>query len=299
VGVELRQMRYFVAVAERRSFTRAARDLYVAQQALSQQVKAIEEQLGVRLLERTSRRVELTAAGAEYLADCRRVLTAAARAEDRVRAVAAGTAGRLRVAYTLTAVYDTIPRLVEHLAREVPKLRVDTREMFAGDVCRALREGRCDVAVTPATAYPADLARRTIRREPMRAALADDHPLAGAGALELSRLAGETFQLWPREMAPGYYDVVVGACRTAGFEPTLDATASGSTAWANIAAGRGVNLVVDSLIAQLPRGITLVDVRPRPTLPITAVWPTDRHSAAVDRFLDSCADLARTHAWLP
>jgi DNA-binding transcriptional LysR family regulator len=299
VGVELRQMRYFVAVAERRSFTRAAQHLYVAQQALSQQVKALEDKLGVRLLDRTSRRVELTAAGAEYLADCRRLLAAAARAEDRVRAVAGGTAGRLRVAYTLTAVYDTIPRLVEHLARELPGLKVDTREMFAGDVCRALREGRCDVAIAPMTGYPTDLAQRTIRREPMRAAVADHHRLATAGALDLARLAGETFQLWPREMAPGYYDVVVGACRTAGFEPALDDTASGSTAWANIAAGRGVNLVVGSLAAQLPRGITLVEVRqPRPELPISAVWPADRRAAATDRFLDCCGRLGREHGWL-
>jgi DNA-binding transcriptional LysR family regulator len=172
--------------------------------------------------------------------------------------------------------------------------------MFAGDVCRALREGRCDVAIAPMTAYPADLAQRTIRREPMRAAIADHHRLAAAGVLALPQLAGETFQLWPREMAPGYYDVVVGACRTAGFEPTLDGTASGSTAWANIAAGRGVNLVVESLAAQLPRGITLVEVRrPRPELPISAVWPADRRSAATERFLDCCERLGRTSGWLP
>src|SRR6516225_3254028 len=106
-GLELRHLRTFAAVAERRSFTRAAEDLHVAQQAVSQQVKALERSLGVTLLRRTPRRVELTAEGAVFLPDCRRVLAAADRAERRVKAAARGEAGTLRVIYTLSTVWDT------------------------------------------------------------------------------------------------------------------------------------------------------------------------------------------------
>src|SRR6516164_2334393 len=108
-SVELRLMRTFVAVAERRSFTRAADDLHIAQQAVSQQIKALERSLGMSLLRRTPRRVELTAEGEVFLADCRRVLAAADRAARRVKAAAHGELGTLRLAYTLTTVWDTIP----------------------------------------------------------------------------------------------------------------------------------------------------------------------------------------------
>ncbi|MGW2409547.1 LysR family transcriptional regulator [Streptomyces sp. NPDC001739] len=289
---ELRQMRYFVAVAERRSFTRAADDVYVAQQALSQQIKALEDTLGVRLLDRTSRRVELTPAGAAYLADCKRLLAAAGRAAQHARAVADGEAGKLRIAYTVTAVYETLPALTAHLAARTPRLKVETREIFASDVCRMLREDRCDLALAPRADHPKGIAHRTVRREALMAAVGDGHPAAGAPAVELAGLRDETFQLWPRDMAPGYYDAVAGACRAAGFEPVLDETASGSNAWAAIAAGRGVNLVVASLAHQLPRGITLVPLAgPAPELRLDAVWRAEHPHPAVTRLLDGCAEL--------
>src|SRR5262249_17171359 len=106
---DLRQMRYFAAVAERGSFTGAARELHVAQQAVSQQVKALEQLLGVTLLERSSRRVKLTPEGVVFLADCRRVLAGADRATQRVQAAARGEAGTLHLVYTLVSAFETIP----------------------------------------------------------------------------------------------------------------------------------------------------------------------------------------------
>src|SRR5262245_57061991 len=119
-GIELRHLRTFEAVAKRRSFTRAAEDLHVAQQAASQQIRALERPLGVTLLRRTSRRVELTAEGTVLLGDARRVLAAVDRAARRVQAAARGEAGTLRLLYTLTTVWDTMPRLLERLAEHLP-----------------------------------------------------------------------------------------------------------------------------------------------------------------------------------
>ncbi|MDC7339766.1 LysR family substrate-binding domain-containing protein [Streptomyces lydicus] len=198
----------------------------------------------------------------------------------------------MRIAYTVTAVYETLPALTAHLAERAPRLKVETREIFAADVCRMLRDERCDLALAPGTGYPNGIARQTVRREELRVAVRDGHPYAGAPAVELAGLRGETFQLWPREMAPGYYDAVAGACRAAGFEPVLDETASGSNAWAGIAAGRGVNLVVASLARQLPRGITLVPLaKPVPVLRIDAVWRAEHPHPAVPRVLAGCAEL--------
>jgi DNA-binding transcriptional LysR family regulator len=299
VTPELRQLRYFVAVAERGSFVRAAEDLHIAQQAVSQQVKALEAALGVTLLRRTSRHVELTPQGAVFLGDCRRLLAAADRAVRRVQAAARGEAGTLRVVYTLTTAYDTVPAILARLGESVPQLRVDAREIFADDVGRLLLAEQCDLALAPATAYPRGLRQQVVRREPLRLAVGEAHRLAGSTRASLSGIHGERLELWPREMAPGFYDAVMSACRAAGLEPQLDEHAAGSTVWGSIAAGRGVGLVVASLSEQLPSGVRLLDLGPPepPPVSISAVWRDERPPPAVSRFLQVAAQLAAEYGW--
>src|SRR5262249_25301659 len=270
---DLRQMRYFTAVAERGSFTAAARELHVAQQAVSQQVRALEQLLGVTLLERRSRQVTLTPAGVVFLADCRRVLAGADRAARRVQAAARGEAGTLRLVYTLVSAFETVPVLLTYLAKDYPLLKVEAREGFGCDVERLLRDGNCDLPLAPLTTYSHDLRQRSVRREVLRVAVGKPPRVRRPETVELSPLGDETPELWPHDMAPGYYDAAMAACRTAGFEPTIDEHGAGSTVWGYIADGWGVGLVVSSLIEQLPSGVTLVDVAPpRPMLTVNAVW---------------------------
>src|SRR5262249_37245302 len=207
-GLELRQLRTFAAVAQRRSFTRAAEDLHIAQQAVSQQIKALERSLGVTLLRRTPRRVELTAEGRGFLADCRRVLAAADRAARRVRAAARGEVGTLRLAYTLTTVWDTIPRLLERLNEVHPQVKVEAREVFGADVPELLLAGRYDLALAPMTSYPKGFHSRAVRRERLCIALSKTDPLARRRRIDLAALADRLFEVWPRDMAPGFYDMV-------------------------------------------------------------------------------------------
>ena len=291
-------MRYFATVAERGSFTRAAEELHVAQQAVSQQVRALEQLLGVRLLERSSRRVTLTPEGEVFLADCRRVLAGADRAARRVQAAARGEAGTVRLAYTLVSAFETVPVLLARLGEDYPLLKVDTREIYGSDVASLLGDGTCDLALAPLTTYPGNLGQRTIRREVVRLAVAESHPLAGTEQIELACLRNETFELWPREMAPGYYDAIVAACRTAGFEPRIDRRGAGSTVWGYIAQGRGVGLVVSSLIEQLPRGVQLIDLAPpRPMLTVNAVWRRDHEIPAIERILAAARQVAKGRHW--
>jgi len=295
---DLRQMRYFTAVADHRSFTGAARELHVAQQAVSQQVRALEQLLGVTLLERSSRRVELTREGVIFLADCRRVLAGADRAARRVRAAARGEAGTLRVAYTLVSAFETVPVLLARLEKDYPLLKVDAQEVLGRDVDLLLRDGSCDLALAPLTSYPEDIRQRTIRREVVRVAVGEHHRLAGREQIELATLRDETLELWPHEMAPGYYDAIIAACHTAGFEPTVDQRGAGSTVWGYIAEGRGVGLVVSSLIEQLPRGVKLLDLAPpRPMLTVNAVWRQDLELPALDRFFETAKQLAQERRW--
>jgi DNA-binding transcriptional LysR family regulator len=297
-GFELRQLRTFAAVAQRRSFTRAADDLHIAQQAVSQQIKALERSLGVTLLRRTPRRVELTAEGEVFLADCRRVLAAADRAARRVQAAARGEVGMLWLAYTLTTVWDTIPRLLACLAEAHPHVKVGAREVFGADIPELLLAERYDLAIAPMTSYPKGFHSRTIRREPLRIALSSTDPLARRKRIELATLADRLFEVWPRDMAPGFYDTVVGTCRTAGFEPRLDEQAAGNTVWGNLAHGRGVALINASLAGQLPRGITLVELaESAATLTYEAVWHQGERPL-IQRSLDVAAQLGHDAGWL-
>ena len=291
-------MRYFVAVAERGSFTRAADDLHVAQQAVSQQVKGLEQTLGATLLRRNSRRVSLTPEGTVFLADCRRVLAAADRAVRRVQAAARGEAGTLRVVYSLVSAFETVPALLARLGDDYPALKVEVREVFGSEVPGLLREGRCELALAPLTRYPKDLRQQTVRREVVRVALGESHRLAGSERIELSALRDERFELWPRDMSPGYYDAIVGACRGAGFEPNVDEHGAGSTVWGYIAEGRGLGLVVSSLVEQLPRGVELVDLAPpKPMLTVNAVWRADNEVPAIARVVETAKRLADERHW--
>jgi DNA-binding transcriptional LysR family regulator len=292
-------MRYFVAVAEHGNFTRAAEELHVAQQAVSQQVRALESILDVTLLRRSSRKVELTPAGEVFLADAKRVIAASDRAVRRVQAASRGEAGALRLVYTVVTAYDTAPALLDLLHKRHPELKVSAREVYGGEAFDLLERGACDVALMAMAPLPPGLRQRLVRREALRLAVHDGHPLAGADQVDLSELKDERFEVWPRGVAPGYYDVVIGACHAAGFRPALTELGAGSTVWCrSIALGRGVGLVVRSMYQQLPAGLTLVDLAPpRPILAINAVWSDDGEAPKVDRLLEAAASLAAQRDW--
>ncbi len=292
-------MRYVIEVAQRRSFSRAAENLHVAQQALSQQVKNVETQLGVQLFTRNNRGVELTPPGVVFVQEARRVISAAERAVNRAQAVAKGEAGNVRLAYTLATVYETLPAIVDRIGVSAPKVKLELREVFGGDIPRLLSDGTHDIALCPRTAFPAAYERQQVRRERFVAALSAEAALADRDRLALTELAGERFELWPREMAPGFYDAVVSACRDAGFEPELDEHTAGSTVWSNIAQGRGVGLVVRSLVDQLPRGITLVELsEPQAALILDLVWHRETAPPAVRHLVAATHELSEERQWL-
>jgi DNA-binding transcriptional LysR family regulator len=226
------------------------------------------------------------------------VLAGADRAARRVQAAAHGEAGTLRLVYTLVSAFETVPLLLDQLDRDYPQLKVDAREVFGCDVTALLRDGGCDLALAPLTSYPEDIRQRTVRREVVRVAVGEQHRFADREQIELAGLRDETLELWPHEMAPGYYDAIIAACHMAGFEPKVDQHGAGSTVWGYIAEGRGVGLVVSSLIEQLPRGVKLIDLTPpRPMLTVNAVWRHDHEPPAIERVLETAKKLARDHHW--
>jgi DNA-binding transcriptional LysR family regulator len=299
VTPELKQMRYVVAVAREHSFSRAAETLHVAQQAVSQQVRLVEKALGVELFARTNRGVAITPAGEVFVQEARRTLNAADRVAPRAQAAARGEAGTLRIAYTLATVYETLPTLLDALAAEQPELGLRPREVFGIDVEGLVHDERFELALAPRMALGSGLDHRVVRREDFVVAVAEDHPLSGREQVRLSELAGEVLQVWPREMAPGYYDAVLAACRAAGFEPTVAEQAAGSTVWGDLAHGDGFGLVVASLGLQPPAGLRLVALEPpAPTLTIDLIWSVERRTPGVERLLEVAERLADDNGWL-
>src|SRR6266542_6750236 len=168
-------MRYVVAVAKEHSFSRAAETLHVAQQAVSQQVRLVEESLGIELFERTNRGVTITPAGEVFVQEARRTLNAADRVAPRAQAAARGEAGTLRIAYTLATVYETLPALLDALATEQPELKLRPREVFGIDVEELVQDERFDLALAPRMALGRGLAHRALRREIFAIVVAEDH----------------------------------------------------------------------------------------------------------------------------
>ena len=299
MGPDLRQMRYVVAVARERNFTRAAEELHVAQQALSQQVRTVEEMLGVQLFDRAARPVKLTAAGEVFVQEAKRALSVSQRVFERTSAAARGELGTIRLAYTFAIAYETLPVLLEAFAEDTPQVKVTSREMFGADMVFYLREDKVDVALTPRLELGDDLAREAIRREPLIVALPERHHLASATQIDLAALRDEVFQGWPAAASPGYHAAVITACHAAGFEPKIDDTRTPSTALNNVAAGRGVVLVVASAAPLVPGGIALVRLGSPPAhIVLDAVSRRDNEPPAVRRFLDTARRVRAERGWV-
>ena len=219
---EARLLRYFLAVAEERNFTRAAERLHIAQPALSAQIRRLESQLGVRLLERTTRVVRLTEAGRAVQERGPAALAALSEVWDAARRAGRGELGRVRIVYSASTGYGTVPHLLETLHRHHPEIDVSTEMLRTPDITRAVLEGRADVGIAR-TPEPAEGLRvRPLRLERRGILVAAGHPLAGAApVVDPAGIAPFPVLAHPREANPVHYDELVELLRRAGVRPRL------------------------------------------------------------------------------
>jgi len=262
--MELRHLRYFVAVAEELHFGRAAERLRMAQPPLSQQIKALEEELGARLFERNRRKVELTPAGAALLEEARDILRRAADLGRLARATAGGEAGRLEIAFTGSVPFnDAMPHILNAFRRAYPAVWVSLREMSTGSQIEAVAEGRLDIGFArPADSnLPPGVAARRLLRERLVLALPADHPLAGRDRLTMNEVAGEALVMHPRHIGTGLYDKIATLCGRAGFAPRVAVEAHQmSTMISLVGAGLGL-AVVPQTMRRLPfEGVAFADI---------------------------------------
>jgi DNA-binding transcriptional LysR family regulator len=252
--MELRHLRYFIAVAEEGHITRAAERLGIQQPPLSQRIKAIERELDVQLFRRKARGVELTEAGRVFLDNARAMLAQNERAIESTRRTARGEQGRLCVGVTPTGPFHPfVPRVIRAFREAFPLVSLTLEECLSPELLKRLRDEQMDAAFlrTP-MAEPEHLVIDSLIEEPMVVALPNAHALAqndgGDALLSLKDLAGETFIVYARQHGPGLYDETTAACLKAGFRPRLGQEAPRVTsALSLVAAGLGISVVPASM----------------------------------------------------
>jgi DNA-binding transcriptional LysR family regulator len=242
--MELRQLRYFVAVAEELHFGHAARRLRVAQPALSRQIQALEKALLVQLLFRNRRRVQITSAGQVFLERARLILARTDEAVLAAQRAGVGVSGTLNLGFVGSATYDVLPGVLREFLRAAPHVDLTLSEMTVYAQLEALTEKRIDIGLLRLATPTEGLVFRTIAREPLYVALPSSHRLAQFPAVRVSALAGEPFVLYPDHPRPSWTDYVIGLCQQAGFRPiVVQRTVEIQTTLSLVAAGIGVSIV--------------------------------------------------------
>ncbi|WP_158752810.1 LysR substrate-binding domain-containing protein [Dyella sp. S184] len=296
---DFRQLRYFVAVAEELSFTRAAIRLHLSQPPLSQQIQSLEQDLGVRLLDRNKRNVALTEPGRIFLEQARQVLAKADEARSQVVAAAAGYSGQLRLAYTVSvSFHPALPQALLRHGQIAPNVRMHLSEMYTEPQFAALLAGQIDVGFVRDEPIHAQDARNlrlsVIDREPLLLALPSGHPLSGRSSLRLAEVAADAFVSQPRELAATLYDRLVKLADKAGFQPSITQHAQQINGLlALVAAGLGLALVPASMRAVRLSGVSYVPLEDADAYLLLAVASrSDDHSPALLQFLSTVAESA-------
>jgi DNA-binding transcriptional LysR family regulator len=293
--MELRHLRYFVAVGDALNFGRAARALHIAQPPLSRAIRALEEELGTPLFARGTRGVTLTGAGAALLPEARRLLRDAQAFRDGARQYAAGEAGTLAIGFVSTAAYNVLPRIVPAFRARRPSVRLALREATSDVQVPALAAGELDVGFLIAGAPDPALAYVPLHRETMILALPQRR--RWPPRVRLRSLAGESFILFPRDVAPELHDAILALCRRTGFVPRIGQEAiQMQTIVSLVAGGMGVALVPASLEHLRRDGVVYRALAERaPRVEIGLAWRASDEAPLTRAFVAE----ARAAAMLP
>jgi DNA-binding transcriptional LysR family regulator len=286
--VELRHLRYFIAVADELNFSRAAQRMHMTQPPLSAAIRQLERHLGVDLFLRTTREVKLTGAGEAFLAGARRTLAEAERAAEDARRAAAGELGQLRIAYSWSTRFETLPALGRAFRATHPDVELLAQEMWNVRMPAAFANGSIDVALSLCPEIAAGQELASIRKERLVALLPEAHPLAHEEAIPLSALANDEFIVFPRELAPRLHDAFMSIYRRAGFEPRVR-NESFHAGWdlGVLAEIPAVAAAPQTVASGLPGGIRAVAVsEPTDALETCVAWRADDDSPTVAAFVE-------------
>jgi DNA-binding transcriptional LysR family regulator len=292
--MELRHLRYFVAVAEELHFTRAAERLHMAQPPLSQQIRQLETELGLTLLTRTTRRVDLTAAGATYLERAREILSAVDAAADEAGRIAAGRTGRVTVGCVGSATYSLLPALAKTLRAELPDVEFAFQgEMLSPDQAAALREGSLDLGLLRPLPDTAGLTITDVRRERLLVAMPREHRYARRRRLRVADLGSEGLVVHAGSGRSAMNRLVQELFESAGLEARIvHEVAETSTLVTFVAAGLGLALVPEPTAALAVPGVVYVPLVGTHGVDLIAATRAGDENPVLARALAILAELA-------
>jgi DNA-binding transcriptional LysR family regulator len=286
--MELRYLRYFIAVAEDLSFSHAAERLHVDQSALSRRIQDLESELNIPLFTRTRHRVQLTAAGTAFLDEARRLMAVTAHAMETARRAARGEVGRLDIGY-IGALSDVlIPRLLREFRARFPHVAVTLQHLRPASQIAALLSGRIHLGFIglPNPEYETQLVFEVFRRDPMQAALPSGHPLLARKQIRLADLGGEKFVFLTRAGSPLYYDWMMKLCHEAGFHPqVVQEVEHRQTATELVAAGYGVALFPSTAHHWNQEDVAFRPVKGLPLYEHSVAWRRGDESPTIHSFL--------------
>ncbi|KWX01507.1 Transcriptional regulator [Carbonactinospora thermoautotrophica] len=300
--MELRHVRYFVAVAEEQSFTRAAERLRIAQSPLSQQIRKLERELGVELFVRTTRSVQLTHAGRVFYERARHLLVGSDEAITATRKAARGELGRLSLGFTGSVTYELLPALVRAYHERNPDVTLDLHsEMLTPAQVEAILEGRIAVGLLRPPVNAKGLVVEVLREEPLGVLLPTEHPAAAARALALESLHDEIFVGYPSKPPSTMHSVMLSVCRQAGFIPRIcQEAAETATLVALVAAGLGMALVPASVQHLRIDGATYRPIcSPRATVQLALAYQEGEVTPLVRRYLETARSVVLSRQRTP
>ncbi|MFW6773223.1 LysR family transcriptional regulator [Nocardioides sp. CPCC 205120] len=286
--METRRLEMYVSLVDAQSFRTAAERLFISQPALSQQIIRLETDLGLQLLDRSTRPFTVTAAGQEFYLRCRAVLEQVHDLEGLLNELHAGELGRVRVAMTRALVYGHLPTVIREFRDASPRVEVPITYSTTVQILEELEGGRQDVALLLTQHRDKGFESRELFREPYLLALPDDHPLAANDEVAIADLRNEQIITIPRHAAPENHDALVVACMRAGFSPRGPVAAGSYLDHVGmVSAGAGVSFVPRSLTAlRLPKVVYRPLVEPQLDAVVSLTWHPDRTTPVTSRFID-------------
>ena len=292
--MELRHLRYFIAVAEELNFTRAAERLHIAQPPLSQQIQHLEAELGFQLFRRTKRTVHLTAAGQVFFEEAGKILQQVDRAIQLGRQTSRGELGQLTIGFVSSSAHNVVPAILQAFRTRCPAVKLELHELTTNEQLQRLRFGQIDIGFVRPPVEEDGINSEIVFREPLIAALPETHILADRPQVELRQLSTEPFILFPRSQAPGLYDLIVSLCQQAGFSPIAAQEAlQMQTIVSLVAAEMGVAIVPASMQNFQRSGVVYKALTESTCIvAIALIWRSDP-TAAVERFLEVARLLQR------
>lgn len=297
-GMELRHLRYFVAVAEEQNVTRAAARLHVSQPPLTRQIRDLESELGVTLFERTGKSIRLTAAGRVFLAEARAALARVDEAVRAVQAAAGAEAGELHVGYAPTPTLELLPAVLRAFERVQPRVRVVLHDHSSPEMLAGLREGRLQAAfmMQPAKAAATGVRFEALRTLPIVVAVPPGHPLARRRTATLREVLAHPLVGYARNLYPDYHEFLA---RHTGLKPRQLRFAvecdSGSSLIAAVASGQGLALTIAPLAAAAGRRLRFVPLSPALTPGVVGIaWPEKGASPLARALIEMARSQART-----